>query len=85
MAKLSRLELLSPQPITWNGIKIYKPTLREIGELGFEEYNRLTGLLTLSDIEIHDFYAQQSVFNGDIEPFNFLISGCQNQLFFLEL
>ena len=43
---------MSSEPIDFHGLLIYKPTLKEISEIGFANYNRYTAQLTLSIFDI---------------------------------
>ena len=86
MDNYSKLELLSPDPLDFNGLLIYKPTLKEIRELGYSQYNRATSILTMSILDIAKFYEQQRI-GGDVpSPLSFLISSAiSNPINFLEV
>ena len=52
MVEYTKAQLMSSEPIDFHGLLIYKPTLKEISEIGFANYNRYTAQLTLSIFDI---------------------------------
>ena len=87
LMKIDKGSLLSPFPLNFYGLKIYKPTLREIyGEIGFANYNRYTNLLTMSNIEIEKYYNSINQPVEELEPFLWLLKMAkQDNTFLLEL
>lgn len=82
---MNDISLLTSDPIIFKGIPIYKPTLREIFSIGKNQFNRSTKLLTLSDIEIGEYYKKCNIENGELEPFLFIFNSAKEKTFFLEL
>lgn len=86
MVNYNKLELLSDEPLNFHGLKIYKLTLREISQLGLENYNRLTSRLTMSILDIAKFFEQQRIGGAVPSPLAFLISSAKSDLTnFLEI
>lgn len=85
MAKYNKLDLLSNEPLDFYGLKIYKLTLKEISQIGFNNYNRYTSLLTMSILDIAKFLEEQKI-GGDVpSPLYFLIdSATSSQINFFE-
>lgn len=87
MIKIDKGSLLSPFPIIYKGLTIYKPTLKEIYEqLGIANYNRSTNLLTITDIDLGNYYKNNNLPLGEVEPYLWLLQNAQNnKTFLLEL
>lgn len=86
MAKYSKIELLSNEPLDFCGIKIYKPTLREIQQIGFSTYDRSTTFITLSILDIARFLQEQKIGGEVPTPLSFIISAAASDpMQFLEL
>lgn len=90
MDKISSFDLLNREPIKFYDILIYKPKLSDIEIVGKDSFMRRTNLITISELDIRDFYEEIGENIKDIDPFyfkpyNYLISQCQNKLFFLEI
>ena len=86
MANYSKSDLLSKAPLDFHGLTIYKPTLNEIQQIGFDNYNRYTARITLSILDIAKFLEEQRI-GGDVpSPLHFTIDTCNgNPIAFLEL
>lgn len=84
--KYSHFQLLSNEPLDFYGVKIYKPTLKEIAEIGFDNFQRGTSFITMSVLDIAAFYEKQLI-GGDVpEPLDFITSNAAgNMINFLEL
>lgn len=84
--KFTKAELLSKEPINWNGLLIYKPTLAEISTMGFARYNHITAYLTMSIFDIGKFLESQLI-GGDIpDPIIFVIDTANSSpINFLEI
>lgn len=78
MANYNKLELLSNEPLDFHGLKIYKLTLRDISEIGLDNYNRLTSRLTMSILDIAKFFEQQKIGGAVPSPLSFLISSARS-------
>lgn len=87
MNKINKGILLSPFPIIFEGLPIYKPTLKEIYySIGFENYHRATNLLTITDIEIEKYYKSIDQPIEELEPFLWLLNAAKSsEVFLLEL
>lgn len=90
MKHLTKEDLGSFAPIPFYNIKIYKPTLKEIDEMGFSRYNQLTALLILSQEDLDVFEADTKKENEFFElptddPYQYHILACQDITYFLEL
>lgn len=95
MVKINEFDLLSFEPIYFNGLKIYKPTLTEIRKMGRENFNGITNLLCLQEKDLKkqlsslfpkDLVLQQKLY----VPYNFFIKQSENvdlsnNLIFLKL
>lgn len=78
MADYNKLELLSSEPLDFHGLKIYKLTLKEISQLGLENYNRLTSRLTMSILDIAKFFEQQRIGGAVPSPLSFIITSAKS-------
>lgn len=86
MAKIDTFTLLSPDPINFYSLKIYKPTLSDISKMGYGNFKRVSNLLMLNDIQISSYYEKQGIKNGELEPFLFLLqNSASDKTFFLEI
>lgn len=86
MDKYSKLDLLNPEPLDFYGLKIYKPTLKEIYQIGYDNYNHFTTQMTLSVLDIAKFLEQQKIGGNVPTPLHFIIDlATQSPISFLEL
>lgn len=90
MKHLSKDVLGSFSPIPFYNIKIYKPTLKEIDEIGYDRFNRFSALLILSQEDLDVFETDQQKENPLFElptddPYLYTILACQDLTYFLEL
>ena len=86
MAEYTKAQLMSSEPINFHGLLIYKPTLKEISEIGFANYNRYTAQLTLSIFDIAKFLEEQKIGGNVPTPLHFIIDvWANNPIQFLEL
>ena len=86
----SKADLASFEPIPFHELLIYKPTIREIGKMGWTHFNRLNSLLlvTQEDLEIleDDFLRGRSeIFVGETDPYKYIVKAANDPLYFLEL
>lgn len=80
MVEYTKMDLLGAEPLDFNGLKIYKPTLREISVMGFREYNHQTATLTLSQLDIAKFLQDQRIGGAVPDPIDFLIDTASGSL-----
>ena len=85
-----KADLASFEPITFYDLEIYKPTIGEIGKMGWDRFNRLNSLLlvTQEDLEIleDDFLNGKSTIPIETtDPYKYIIACCQDPIYFLEL
>lgn len=86
MDKIERLKILQGEPVDFGPLKIYQPKLKEINEIGYLEYARITNLLTISESELLLFYHKEKIENGETNPFLYLfVQSLKSPIFFLEL
>ena len=90
MKRLTKDDLGSFAPIPFYNIEIHKPTLKEIGEIGYDKYNQLSGLLVISQEDLDVFEAEQKEKNELFvlptdNPYEYHILACQDLTYFLEL
>lgn len=86
----SKADLASFEPIPFHELLIYKPTIREIGKMGWTHFNRLNSLLlvTQEDLEIleDDFFkGRTELFIGETDPYKYIVKACKDPFYFLEL
>ena len=86
----SKADLASFEPIPFYDLEIYKPTIGEIGKMGWDRFNRLNSLLlvTQEDLEIleDDFFRGRSkIWVGETDPYKYIIKSCEDPIYFLEL
>ena len=90
--KISKDDLASYSPIDFYGLKIYKHTLQEIGNIGFSEFSKYNAMLliTTEDLELLQQKQQE---NNSLEslipittnPFDYILQTSKNPIYFLEL
>lgn len=90
MKPLSREVLGSFSPIPFYNLKIYKPTLKEIDEMGYDRYNQYSAMLVISQEDLDVMEKEQQDLNPDFvlptdDPYLYQIFACQNLTYFLEL
>lgn len=90
MDNYSTFDYLSNEPLDFYGLKIYKPTLKDIDKMTISRYNRITSLIAISEMDLRDLTEELGMNVNDFEnsyfnPYNYIILQSQNKLFFLEL
>lgn len=90
MKRLSKEDLGSFAPIPFYNLQIYKPTLKEIGEMGYDKYNQSTGLLVISQEDLDILEKDQKEINPNFffptdDPYIYHIIASQDLTYFLEL
>lgn len=90
MKRLSKEDLGSFAPIPFYNLQIYKPTLKEIGEIGHTKFNELTTLLVLSQEDLDIFERDQKEANPNFvlptdDPYQYHVFVSQDLTYFLEL
>ena len=90
MKRLSKEDLGSFAPIPFYNLKIYKPTIKEIDEMGYDRYNYLSALLTISQEDLDAMEIEQKEKNPLFElatdnPYEYQIVASQSLAYFLEL
>lgn len=86
MDKIDDLNLLAGGAIPFGPLKVYQPTLKEINNIGFSEFCRITNLLTISEEELLLFYDKNKITDGETNPLQYLISqSLKSPVFFFEV
>lgn len=88
MKPLTKEDLGSFAPIPFYNLKIYKPTLKEIGEIGFDRFNYLNAILVISQEDLDMLEEEQKDSNFVLptdNPYEYLVLACQDLTYFLEL
>lgn len=86
--EINRLDLLAGEPIKFLDLDIHSPSLRDIRSITHERFNRLTGILTLTETDLIAFYEQSKLPKGETNPLRYIVetaSHPQGLVFFLEL
>ena len=84
--KIDKVSILQGAPISFGSITIYQPTLKDINKIGYDQFARITNLLTISESDLLLMYHQEHIEEGETNPILWLYENClKNPTFFLEL
>lgn len=86
IAKIDRTSILAGNSVNFGPITIYQPTLKDINKIGYDQFARITNLLTISESDLLLMYHQEHIEEGETNPILWLYENClKNPTFFLEL
>lgn len=86
MDKIDKLLLLAGDPIPFGPLFVYQPILKDIKNLGYIIFNRITNLLTITDIELELYYEKNKENFKTTDPLEYLfLKSLEDPMFFLEL
>ena len=85
-AKIDRTSILAGNPVDFGLLTIYQPSLKDINKIGYDQFARITNLLTISESDLLLLYNKEHIENGETNPILWLYDNClKNPTFFLEL
>ena len=84
--KIDKVSILQGAPVSFGSITIYQPTLKDINKISYDQFARITNLLTISESDLLLMYHQEHIEEGETNPILWLYENClKNPTFFLEL
>lgn len=80
--QLEKLYLLTGQPIDFNKLgKIYQPTLKEIANIGFKNFNQFISFLIFEIEELELNLDEESLKELNLETFDIILLNCKHENF----